>query len=108
RFVPDPFSCRRAARLYRTGDVGRRREDGAIEYLGRADRHAIVRGARIDASDVEAALWSHVDVADVAVVPRETPRGWELVAYVAPQRGRTVDNVTLTPFLKRLLPLEWV
>src|SRR5207302_748317 len=37
RFIPDPFSDRPGARLYRTGDRARRRPDGALECLGRLD-----------------------------------------------------------------------
>ena len=37
RFVPNPYSERGGERLYRTGDVCRYREDGAIEYVGRLD-----------------------------------------------------------------------
>src|SRR5262245_58535093 len=38
RFLPDPFSGRPGARLYRAGDLARRRADGEIEFLGRADQ----------------------------------------------------------------------
>src|SRR5262249_14923130 len=37
RFVPHPFSAERGRRLYRTGDVGRWRRDGALELHGRVD-----------------------------------------------------------------------
>src|SRR5437763_1384325 len=35
RFVPDRFRAEEGARLFRTGDRGRYREDGEIEFLGR-------------------------------------------------------------------------
>ncbi len=37
RFVADPFDGRDGARMYRSGDLGRWRADGSIEYLGRND-----------------------------------------------------------------------
>jgi acyl-CoA synthetase (AMP-forming)/AMP-acid ligase II len=37
RFLPDPFSAAPGARMYRTGDRVRRRPDGALDFLGRAD-----------------------------------------------------------------------
>jgi thioesterase domain-containing protein/acyl carrier protein len=43
-------------REYRTGDLGRRRLDGALEHLGRRDQRLRVRGLWVDASRVEARL----------------------------------------------------
>ena len=44
RFVPDPFSARPGARLYKTGDLARRLPDGTFEYLGRTDNQVKIRG----------------------------------------------------------------
>ncbi|MEU6212637.1 amino acid adenylation domain-containing protein [Streptomyces sp. NPDC047023] len=83
RFVPDPFSGRPGARLYRTGDRARHRGDGQLEFLGRSDGQIKLRGHRIELGEVEAALLEHPSVTDVAVVVRDAdgpaPR---LVAYV--------------------------
>src|SRR6185312_16566751 len=47
RFVADPYSSDPLARLYKTGDLGRWREDGALDYLGRNDDQVKIRGFRI-------------------------------------------------------------
>jgi amino acid adenylation domain-containing protein len=53
RFLPDGVGSDR--RWYRTGDIGRWREDGLLEYLGRNDHQVQVRGFRVELGEVEAA-----------------------------------------------------
>ncbi len=59
QFVPDPFSGQPGARLYRSGDLGRYRADGTVEFLGRVDEQVKVRGYRIEPAEVESVLVSH-------------------------------------------------
>ncbi|CAN5128031.1 hypothetical protein BH11ACT7_BH11ACT7_29520 [soil metagenome] len=75
RFVPDPFAA--GARMYRTGDVVRRRADGQLEYLGRTDDQIKLRGVRIEPGEIEAVLSRHPAVASARVVVR----GERLVVY---------------------------
>jgi amino acid adenylation domain-containing protein len=83
RFLPNPFSARCGERLYRTGDVGRYRDDGNIEYVGRMDEQVKIRGYRIELGEIEARLKEHGLVEDAVVIAREDTEGEKrLVAYV--------------------------
>jgi amino acid adenylation domain-containing protein len=84
RFVPDPLADGGAGRrVYRSGDLCRRRADGTLELLGRIDRQVKIRGFRVELDEVETVLVSHPGVRQAAVVMREDrPGDRRLVAYV--------------------------
>jgi polyketide synthase PksJ len=71
RFLPDPFVP--GARMYRSGDLARRRPDGVIEYDGRADHQVKIRGHRIEPDEIAAVLAGHEAIADCVVHAVEQP-----------------------------------
>lgn len=105
RFITDPFSTDPPAILYKTGDLGRWRIDGTIEYLGRSDDQVKLRGYRIELGEIEAQLSQHELVKEAAVVAREDVRGDKrLVAYMTRlgESGPSVEE--LRAYLKGRLP----
>ncbi|GGK90896.1 hypothetical protein Sme01_52810 [Sphaerisporangium melleum] len=75
---------------YRTGDLGRRRWDGALEFGGRADFQVKFNGVRTELTDIEAALAAHPSVAECAVVavPDRDGLVTRLVGHVVPRPGQ--------------------
>ena len=105
RFLPDPFSQRPGARFYRTGDRGRYRRDGQIEFLGRIDHQVKLRGYRIELGEIETTLEMHPDVRKAVVTPPEDRSGEKrLVAYVELNDAAELSVDQLRSFLKTKLP----
>jgi natural product biosynthesis luciferase-like monooxygenase protein/amino acid adenylation domain-containing protein len=107
RFMPDPFSSRRGARLYSTGDRARYLSDGNIEFLGRLDQQVKIRGFRIEPEEIENVLRSHPAVRDAVVVAREfIPGEKQLVAYLVPAEQSTpdIDIADWRRYLKEKVP----
>ncbi len=88
RFVPGPFG-KPGERNYRTGDHGRWRPDGAIEFLGRHDEQVKIRGVRVELGEIETVLRGHPAVQEAVVVARRDHGGEaRLVAYLVPARDQ--------------------
>ncbi|MCX5661183.1 MAG: amino acid adenylation domain-containing protein [Planctomycetota bacterium] len=105
RFVPDPFAGKPGERLYRTGDLARWLPSGEIEFLARIDHQVKIRGFRIELGEVEAALRGQPGVADAVVIAREDrPGDKQLVAYVAPNEGQSLDPRELRAAVRAQLP----
>jgi amino acid adenylation domain-containing protein len=105
RFIPNPFSRAPGKRLYRTGDLVRYRLDGQLEFLGRLDDQAKVRGYRIEPGEIETALQQHPDVRETVVMLREDGSDDKrLVAYVIARRQPAPSVNELRDFLREKLP----
>ncbi len=100
RFRPNPFH---AGRMYCTGDLVRWRDDGRLDFLGRADNQVKLRGYRIELGEIEARLHEQPSIRQAVVMAREdTPGDLRLVAYVV--SDKTPDETGLRSALARDLP----
>jgi non-ribosomal peptide synthase protein (TIGR01720 family) len=91
--------------MYRTGDLGRWRPDGTIEFVGRNDLQVKVRGFRIEPGEIEIVLGRHPQVQEAVVIAREDEPGEKrLVAYVVSRGGASVPVAELREHLKASLP----
>ena len=101
-FLPDPFSRVPGAMMYRTGDLGRRRPDGEIDFCGRLDRQAKIRGHRIELDEIGKTLNQHACVEFATALAKISETGEKrLVAYVLPKAN--VPVLTIDDLQKHLL-----
>ncbi|MEU8110196.1 amino acid adenylation domain-containing protein [Nonomuraea muscovyensis] len=112
RFTPDPYGPP-GSRLYDTGDLARRRPDGAIEYLGRTDHQVKIRGIRVELGDIETALTTLPGVRAAAVHTTADSAGLRLTGYVVPDPGATTDPANWARLLRdrlpaHMIPTSWV
>ena len=90
-FLEDPL--RPGERLYRSGDVGRWRPDGKLEFLGRRDSQVKVRGFRVELGEIETALSRLPGVRQAAVVVDESAGSARLVAWVTGDGPLDADDL---------------
>ena len=102
---PNPFRNDKNDRLYHTGDRGRSKPDGTLEYLGRLDDQVKIGGVRIAPVEITALLSRHPGVKNSVVASRPNEMGQpSLVAYVVPRRSNSVTDQDLRAFLLKQLP----
>jgi amino acid adenylation domain-containing protein/non-ribosomal peptide synthase protein (TIGR01720 family) len=118
-FVPNQFGAP-GERLYRSGDLARRRSDGVLEYVGRIDHQVKIRGYRIELGEIEARLHEQPEVRDAAVAVQEGVNGKHLVGYLVESQGAGESGLSASERLERIkqrlraelpeymVPLHWL
>src|SRR5262245_19594893 len=104
RFIPDGLAAGSGRRLYKTGDLARRRADGAIEFLGRNDSQVKIRGYRVEVGEVEAVLLEHKGVRNAVVMALGDGSDKRLVAYLVCHGASPPSAEELRGFVKSKLP----
>ena len=103
KFLPDPFSERPGARLYKTGDLCRYLPDGNIEYIGRTDFQIKIRGLRIELGEIEYVIGQHPDVREAVVIAYGEGGDKRLAAYIILKDDRELNVDGLRSHLKEKL-----
>lgn len=104
-FVQNPFD--KNSRLYKTGDMAIRREDGSLRFIGRKDRQVKVRGYRVEPGEVEKLISSVPGIGNVCVMAQNDPSGQkQLIGFYTAEQSRDTD--TLRQQLHRLMPAYMV
>ena len=105
RFITDPFAGQTGRRLYRSGDLARRLDNGELEYLGRIDGQVKIRGFRIELGEISAALNALGGIRESVVIASDhIPEERVLVAYVVTLDGAPVAVADLRRQLRERLP----
>ncbi|VFS84699.1 Enterobactin synthase component F [Kluyvera cryocrescens] len=113
RFIADPFSL--GERMYRTGDVARWLDNGAVEYLGRSDDQLKIRGQRIELGEIDRVMQTLPDVEQAVthacVINQAAATGGDarqLVGYVVSASGLPLETDSLLARLREQLPPHMV
>lgn len=108
RFLPNPYARDlEHATLYRTGDRVRLRNDGNLDYLGRADRQLKISGFRIEPGEIETALQRYPGVSGAAVDAWRDQTGYvRLAAWV--ETVAALSRQSLASYLGAQLPRHLV
>ncbi|WP_169713522.1 non-ribosomal peptide synthetase [Paludifilum halophilum] len=103
-FIPHPFSKHPSARLYKTGDWVRYREDRSLEFLERIDHQVKIRGVRVELQEIERLLRQHLSVKKAKVLVRKDESNEaSLVAYMIPSK-KPVATTDIRLYLGEHLP----
>ena len=102
KFLPNPFSKIRGMRMYATGDLAYRNEQGQLILKGRADEQVKIRGYRIELEEIESVIRSLENVEQVIVIKKEINNENYLVVYYSSQMS--INSMVLSTRLANLLP----
>ncbi|MDP4143547.1 MAG: amino acid adenylation domain-containing protein [Bacillota bacterium] len=101
RFINNPFID--GAKMYRTGDLGKRASNGDIEYLGRIDHQVKIRGFRIELGEIEKQILSYTGIKETVVICGENNHGSKYIAAFLISNGNLNVN-ELRKYLSKSLP----
>eukprot|EP01125_Pyxidicula_operculata_P018052 TRINITY_DN6394_c0_g2_i1.p1 TRINITY_DN6394_c0_g2~~TRINITY_DN6394_c0_g2_i1.p1 ORF type:complete len:4557 (+),score=1106.77 TRINITY_DN6394_c0_g2_i1:1-13671(+) len=102
-FIPDPYSGNFGARLFRSGDLCYRMNDGSLQYINRIDFQVKIRGFRIELGEIENVVLRVQGVSQVVVLVKEIQGSNQLVAYFTADRKSSNDDGPTPAKIKSIL-----
>ncbi|KAB8152300.1 amino acid adenylation domain-containing protein [Kordia sp. TARA_039_SRF] len=92
------------SRLYKTGDVCRRLQNGEIEFLGRADQQVKIRGYRIELEEIESALETMTGIIAVAAAAIEGGIGQKILTAYVVTKDASITEEAIKSYASEQLP----
>jgi fatty-acyl-CoA synthase len=89
------FITVRGKRFFRTGDLGRIDAEGYFFFVDRLKRMINAAGFKVWPAEVEALLYAHPAIQEVAIISKPDPRRGETVKAVAVLKAHARDKVTV-------------
>lgn len=108
KYLPDPFSKQPGARMFATGDLGRRTGDGSVSLRGRKDFQLKVNGVRIEPTEIQSQLLKTGLVREAFILKRGVGAGEHIVAFVSSTHPRETLGPLLTKALAKQLPKHYL
>ncbi len=101
KFISNPFIS--GTKMYDTGDLGKWKADGDIEFIGRNDHQVKIRGYRVELGEIESAILKYTElVSQVTVEVKKMNDEKVLIAFIVSQNK--IDMQQLKLFLQQRLP----
>jgi len=105
RFLPNPFGHGPYARMYKSGDLGKKLPNGAFLFMGRKDHQVKIRGLRVELQEIEYHINRIADIRSCAVLGiDDSKQGAKLVAYIVPNNDCKIKIDTIKKHLRTNLP----
>ncbi|KAF9159189.1 hypothetical protein BGX20_003054, partial [Mortierella sp. AD010] len=101
-FFPDPFSCEKESKMYKTGDLVRYLPDGNLMFVGRNDHQVKIRGFRVELGEIETRLSEHPMVREAVVLGFGEGISKRLVAYVVSEDSEGIAHSLREYFMAKL------
>nr|WP_275891395.1 non-ribosomal peptide synthetase [Ruminococcus sp. OA3] len=96
-------------KMYKSGDMGRMRADGSIEFLGRQDDQVKINGQRVELTEIMSVMLESKLTESAVVFPAEKPDGSsQLCAYYVPSAGAEHSEAQMENWLRASVPAYMV